>query len=143
MASILAEGFTAHHRLLDRNFQVAYAAVQGRAWSQAVLAFQVFWDAIEKHMATEELVLFPAYEKEYGENNALTGLLRKGHKDLRAFFEEIAEAIAAHDDEEAAALMDTVAQILAHHDDKEEQELYEAAAPLILKPKKIIALLST
>lgn len=90
-------------------------------------------------MSTEEERLFPVYETRHGPDNPLTGILRKGHRDLRGFFEEISETIAGQDFEEAAALMDTVSQILAHHDEKEEHEFYPAVAPLIPDPHDIFS----
>ncbi|MHB8253430.1 MAG: hemerythrin domain-containing protein [Acidiferrobacter sp.] len=138
MQAILLDGFTRHHRLLDETFLEARGTVDNADWEKAASTFQVFWDAIEKHMRTEETYLFPVYEKDYGAENALTGILRKGHRDLRGFFEEISETIDAHDEDEASALMGTVAQILSHHDEKEEQEFYPAVAPLITNPQDVV-----
>jgi len=139
--STLIDGFTSHHRTLDAAFLAAHNAVDTANWDRALGAFQTFWEAIERHMATEERHLFPVYERHHGADNPLTGILRKGHRDLRGFFEEISETIGAHDADEASALMGTVAQILNHHDEKEEQEFYPAVAPLIPNPEEITALL--
>ena len=141
MKTTLIDGFTHHHRHLDEAFLVAHRAVNSADWDHAQGAFQIFRDAIEKHMTTEETYLFPTYEQHHGVDNALTGILRKGHRDLRSFFEEIGETIAAHDADESSALMDTVTQILGHHDQKEETEFYPAVAPLISHPEAITALL--
>ncbi|HUW99054.1 MAG TPA: hemerythrin domain-containing protein [Acidiferrobacter sp.] len=138
----LIDGFTAHHRTLDAAFDAARDAIENASWDLASEAFQVFRAAIERHMATEEAYLFPAYEKHHGVDNPLTAILRKGHRDLKGFFTEISEAISAHDSEEASALMGTVAQILGHHDEKEETEFYPAVAPLIPNPEEIIAMLA-
>ncbi len=142
MSSDLLTQFSAHHRRLDEAFLAAHEAVQKADWARAPDAFQTFRDAIEKHMGIEEAHLFPTYEQHHGADNALTGILRKGHRDLRGFFEEIAETISAKDGDEADALMGTVAQILSHHDEKEEQEFYPAVAPLMDDPQSVIALLA-
>ncbi|MHB1950709.1 MAG: hemerythrin domain-containing protein [Acidiferrobacteraceae bacterium] len=132
----IQEAFTADHRRLDRLFEAAKRDLPGNT-VRAGTAFSLFCQAIERHMATEETHLFPAYEQRHGLDNPLTAILRKGHKDLRAFFEEISEAIAGGDAQEAGALMDVVAQILQHHDEKEERELYPVMAAL--SPSQAVA----
>jgi hemerythrin-like domain-containing protein len=76
-------------------------------------------------MVVEESTLFPAFERnEGGDDHPLTALLRKGHQDLRIFFEEMAEAIQDQDAETFDDLLSTVQSILKQHDAKEETELY-------------------
>lgn len=138
----IQEAFTEDHRRLDALFAKAKQGLDGDV-TGAAAAFDRFCKAIERHMATEEAHLFPAYEKTHGDDNALTSILRKGHKDLRSFFEEIAEALAHGDTDEAGALMDVVAQILQHHDEKEEAELYPAMTELLsTNAATVLALLS-
>lgn len=138
----LISAFTHDHRLLDAAFSAAHRAVNEANWDTAARAFRGFWEAIETHMTTEEEHLFPAYEARHGHENPLTGILRKGHRDLRGFFEEISETIENRDSDEASALMDTVAQILTHHDEKEESEFYPAIAPLIPHPQEALSRLA-
>lgn len=123
--------FSGHHRLLDGLFETAQTQVTTGDWADARTTFRNFRAAIERHMQTEEAILFPAYEGAHGVDNPLTGILRKGHKDLRSFFDEIAEALDDADAEEAGALLGTAGQILLHHDAKEEEELYPATGPLL------------
>ena len=143
MNTRLIDGFTRHHRTLDRAFEDARQATGDGDFVRARAAFQGFRDAIERHMGAEETWLFPAYEARYGNDNALTSILRKGHRDLRGFFEEIAEALDEGDGDEGAALMDTVGQILHHHDEKEEQEFYPAVATLVDDPTPALTALES
>ena len=76
-------------------------------------------------MDIEEQVLFPAVEQ--GKETPLTAILRKGHSDLRIFFEEIRDGLAECDAEEVSRLLSSVGTLLRHHDEKEEAELYPAA----------------
>ena len=126
--------FSAHHRLLDQLWEDTRACVHAQDWSGAVTAFATFRAAIERHMRAEEQILFPAYEEAYGSDNPLTSILRKGHKDLRSFFDEIGEALENKDGDESAALMGTTGQILLHHDTKEEEELYPAVTLMVPQP---------
>ncbi|MDA8389312.1 MAG: hemerythrin domain-containing protein [Gammaproteobacteria bacterium] len=127
----LATQFAAHHRLLDQLWDDTQTRVAAADWPGAGAAFGAFRAAIERHMRTEEQILFPAYEEVHGADNPLTSILRKGHKDLRSFFDEIGEAVETADGDEAAALIGTTGQILLHHDAKEEEELYPAVDRLL------------
>ncbi len=123
--------FSEHHRLLDRLYEDLERHAGTADWSGARRAFAAFRDAIERHMRAEEEVLFPAYESVHGADNALTGILRKGHRDLRSFFAEIEESLASADKDETQALLGTTRQIIAHHDAREETEFYPAVDPLL------------
>lgn len=128
----LSQAFTAHHHLLDRLFDTARTSIARGDWMLAKPEFQGFRREIETHMSVEERYLFPALAAGADTQDlALVEILRKGHKDLRSFFEEILEAILSQDAEEALALMDTVGIILAQHDKREEEELYPAVDRLL------------
>ena len=143
MNSPLIDGFTCHHRALDHAFEEARQATRDGDFTRARAAFQGFRDAIERHMKAEETWLFPAYEARHGQDHALTSILRKGHRDLRGFFEEIAEALGEGDGDEGAALIDTAGQILHHHDEKEEQGFYPAVTTLVDDPAPALAALKS
>ena len=66
--------------------------------------------------------LFPAVEG--GAETVLTATLRKGHRDLPVFFDELNDALEAHDAEEYGRIAGAMRALLARHDEKEEAELY-------------------
>lgn len=101
------------------------AHVNAARWNAAADAFAAFRRGIERHMEVEEQVLFPAVED--GAETPLTAILRKGHRDLRAFFDELDDALQARDAEEFRRIAATMQALLARHDEKEEAELYPAA----------------
>ncbi len=104
----------------------AAGALGGGALGPAgATAFAEFRRGIEQHMEIEEQELFPAVEG--GEETTLTATLRKGHRDLRVFFEELKDALDAHDVEEFSRIASTMRALLARHDEMEETELYPAA----------------
>ena len=76
-------------------------------------------------MQVEEEVLFPAVEQ--GAETPLTAILRKGHSDLRVFFDELDDALKARDAEEYGRIAASMRGLLERHDEKEEAELYPAA----------------
>lgn len=114
------------HKRLDMLLEsCAKAAQEGRWQDSAELLERFRHGIVNGHMVVEETTLFPAFEaQEGGDDHPLTALLRKGHQDLRVFFEEMAEAISAEDVEEFTGLLSTVQTILKQHDAKEETELY-------------------
>ena len=120
----LADIFTKSHRNLEVLLKRAVAGLDDRVLSMD--AFVLFRTSIEGHMAAEETVLFPYYESLPDRSMGLTEILRKGHKELRVFFMELADAITTQDVDEARVIMHVVTQMLEHHDNKEESELYPA-----------------
>ena len=113
------------HECLDRLFADVRAAARDEDWKKAAGILEQFCAAIERHMAVEETCLFPAFERHVGvADNATTALLRKGHRDLKVFFAEMTDAIAARDGEEFHYLAHAVATLLHQHDTKEEAEVY-------------------
>ena len=98
----IGEIFARDHRRLEEALNASTAYVGTAQWDAAAAAFAEFRRGIEQHMEIEEQELFPAVERGGGET-ALTAVLRKGHRDLRVFFDELDDALEAHDVEELAA----------------------------------------
>jgi len=121
----IGEAFAHDHRRLEQALAASGSHVQAGHWEAAAAAFAGFRDGIERHMAVEEQVLFPAVEK--GAETPLTAILRKGHRDLRVFFDEIDDALSARDAEEYGRIAASMRALLERHDEKEESELYPAA----------------
>lgn len=121
------------HERLDALLEAAANAVSEQRWQDGAMLLERFRHGIvDVHIMVEETTLFPAFEAQPGNAGlALTAILRKGHQDLRVFFQEMAEAIAAHDDEEFAALLRTVRALHKQHDAKEESELYPHLAAIM------------
>jgi hypothetical protein len=69
--------------------------------------------------------LFPAVAG--AAETVLTATLRKGHRDLPVFFDELNDALEAHDAEEYGRIAGAMWALLSGLDDKEEAELYPLA----------------
>jgi hemerythrin-like domain-containing protein len=121
----LNETFVHDHRRLEQALEASAAHVRGGQWDDAAHAFATFRQGIERHMQVEEQILFPAVEG--GTETPLTAILRKGHRDLRVFFDELEDALMARDAAEYARIAASMTALLARHDEKEEAELYPAA----------------
>ena len=57
----------------------------------------------------------------------MTATLRKGHRDLPVFCDELNDALKAHDAEEYGRNAGAMRALLARRDEKEEAELYPLA----------------
>lgn len=123
--SNIGEAFAHDHRRLEQALDVSTAHFRAGRWEPAATAFAMFRRGIERHMQVEEQVLFPAVEGEA--ETPLTAILRKGHRDLRVFFDELDDALQARDPEECNRIAASMQALLARHDEKEEVELYPAA----------------
>ncbi len=121
----LEQAFVRDHRRLEEALDESAASVRAARWDAAAAAFAGFRRRIEEHMALEEQELFPAVDG--GAENTLTAMLRKGHRDLRVFFDELNDALEARDVEEFSRIAGSLRGLLARHDEKEEAELYPLA----------------
>ena len=123
----LSEVFHDDHERWERALTEVGRRVATGEWEPALIDFAPFREGIEKHMTVEEQCLFPALDAHGGPASiALTEILRKGHRDLRIFFDELQEVIATHDEEEFRQIEATMRALLHRHDEKEETELYPA-----------------
>jgi hemerythrin-like domain-containing protein len=121
----IGEAFAQDHRRLEQALEASVAHVDAARWEAAAEAFATFRRGIERHMEAEEAVLFPAVEE--GAETPLTAILRKGHRDLRVFFDELDDALKARDADEYGRIAASMRALLERHDEKEEAELYPAA----------------
>ncbi len=121
----IGEIFAHDHRRIERALEVSAALVDAARWDEAANAFATFRRGIEQHMRVEEQVLFPAVEE--GAETPLTAILRKGHRDLRVFFDELDDALKARDADEYGRIAVSIRALLERHDEKEEAELYPVA----------------
>ncbi len=123
--SSIGEAFAHDHRRLEQALAASMEHAGAGRWGEAAAAFTIFRRGIERHMEVEEQVLFPAVEA--GAETPLTAILRKGHRDLRVFFDELDDALEARDTAECARITASMRALLERHDEKEEAELYPAA----------------
>jgi hemerythrin-like domain-containing protein len=121
----IGDAFALDHRRLEQALDASVSHVDAGRWTAAADAFATFRRGIERHMQIEEHVLFPAVED--GAETPLTAILRKGHRDLRVFFDELDDALQSRDAEEYRRIAASMRALLERHDEKEETELYPAA----------------
>lgn len=115
---------TLDHRRCDDHFAAAEEFAAKRDWAAATASFEQFHATMTHHFGMEEQVLFPAFERETGNTQGPTQIMRREHEQMRELFARMAAAIAAKDADEYAGLSETLLILLQQHNLKEEQVLY-------------------
>lgn len=130
----------ADHQHCDGLFADAEAATD----TEAASAFARFVQAMQHHLAMEEQVLFPAFERASGNQMGPTRVMRMEHEQMRELFGQMSTALASGDRNAFGGLSETLLILMQQHNLKEEQILYPMsdralgdAAPLIQRMQAI------
>lgn len=120
----ISDYLTSDHRRCDDYFAAAEEFAAKRDWVAAIASFELFHSTMAHHFETEEQVLFPAFERETGNTQGPTQMMRMEHEQMRELFARMAAAVTAKDADEYAGLSETLLIMLQQHNLKEEQVLY-------------------
>jgi len=128
----LAGYFTQDHRDCD----AGWARLEQLLDSQDIDAARIDWDkfeqAMRRHLAMEEDILFPAFDAKSGmAGGGPTAVMRMEHQQMRGMLDQIGAAMAGGDCEEAMDLGDTLLMLIQQHNVKEEGMLYPMAENLL------------
>lgn len=116
--------FSADHRHCDDVFAEAEQAAAKGEWETATSAFNRFRDDTLAHFATEEEVLFPAFEQRTGFTGGPTQVMRMEHVQMRDLLNQMAEALTQGDGEHYSGLAESLLILMQQHNLKEENVLY-------------------
>ncbi len=112
------------HRACDDLFAAAEEAAASKNWNGARSLFSQFHQAMDRHFAMEEDVLFPAFEAKTGSTMGPTQVMRMEHEQMRALMRDMKTAVTAGKDTEYLGLSETLNMIMQQHNLKEENMLY-------------------
>ena len=115
------------HHACDAAFGAAEAAVGAGQWEIAAVRFAVFFDALERHLAREEQILFPRFEERTGERAGPTQVMRAEHEQMRELLNRLKGMVQAQERDAFLNHCDTLFTLIQQHNLKEEQILYPAA----------------
>ena len=124
-----------HHKHCDELFAAAEDFAHRKDWAACAGAGARFLAELEAHFATEEQVLFPAFEAATGMSGGPTQVMRLEHVQMRELMSQLGAAIAKQDRNAFAGVADTLLILMQQHNMKEENILYPmcdsslAAAP--------------
>lgn len=113
-----------HHKHCDDLFADAEAAVGKHRWGEGKDSFLRFRAEMLAHFATEEEVLFPAFEATTGMVGGPTSMMRFEHSQMRALLDEMATGIDACDGRAFSGAAETLLVLMQQHNMKEENILY-------------------
>lgn len=120
----ISEFLGADHKRCDDLFSSAERSVEQGNWPLAKAAFQDFSEAHVHHLAMEETVLFPAFEKATGTVDGPTSVMRTEHKQMLRLMEQMDKAIEEQDASDFLGNAETLNIMLQQHNMKEESMLY-------------------
>lgn len=113
-----------HHKHCDDLFADAEAEARAGKWDACAQTFNRFRGEMESHFATEEQVLFPAFEATTGMTGGPTQVMRMEHSQVRELLGQMAEALAARNGGDFAGAAETLLILMQQHNMKEENILY-------------------
>ncbi|BAF70526.1 hemerythrin domain-containing protein [Nitratiruptor sp. SB155-2] len=135
---MIKEFMTEDHRACDNLYAPVEEAIGQGDFEKALELFTPFKEAMLKHFAMEEEVLFPKMEEFIGGGEGPTYVMRMEHAQIRSILDQMGEAITAKDKQKALGFGETFMIMTQQHNMKEEQILYTMAENLPLDKEKIL-----
>jgi len=127
---LISQHFEADHGRL-RDLLKQYQVLKSSDYPRAKENFEAFHFGLRRHMAWEEDVLFPLFERKTGiESGGPTEALRAEHKEIAEYLDVMRKKALAGDrntDQEEETLL----SLLEIHDHVEENVLYPAMDQLV------------
>lgn len=112
------------HKRCDDLFARVETSVALKEWQQAENDFQLFDNALVRHIRVEESVLFPAFEKAIRGSGAPIAMLRVEHQRVRAVIDRLYDALCRYDPVDFILHTETFTLLMQQHNMKEEDMLY-------------------
>jgi iron-sulfur cluster repair protein YtfE (RIC family) len=115
---------TNHHRECDGYFSDMEGAISSGDWEVAQNSWKLFNGNTLNHFASEEEILFSAFEEATGSAQGPTMVMRMEHEQMRSLLQNLQQAVESRDAEQALGVADTLMIMMQQHNMKEEQMLY-------------------
>jgi len=132
IGSGLAEFFEQDHRDCDARWADVEELLDTEDIEAARPAWQKYLAGMQRHIAMEEEVLFPAFEAASGmSEGGPTAVMRLEHQQIRTLLGEIGSTIEVGDCEQAIEVGDTLLMLIQTHSAREEEILYPMAENLL------------
>jgi iron-sulfur cluster repair protein YtfE (RIC family) len=120
-------GFRLDHHRLDVILAAAKRSLHAGDIARGLARFREFRDGLERHIAAEEEVLFPAFEVLTGSaGSGPTHVMRVEHGELRRLMAEIVSTLERGGAEERVTPFAALTARIYAHNGKEERILYPA-----------------
>jgi len=134
----IKEYMTTDHRECDNLYTPLEVALNDGDFEKALELFIPFKNAMLKHFAMEEEVLFPKMEEFMGSGEGPIYVMKMEHSQIRSIINQLGEAIEDKNQEKALGLGETFMIMTQQHNMKEEQILYNMAEQLPIDKEKTL-----
>ncbi|AFL72989.1 hemerythrin domain-containing protein [Thiocystis violascens] len=127
MIAAITDSFTQDHHRCDHLLAATEASIGSGDWSAIEMAATALVDAMNRHFAVEEDVVFPALARVFLVAENPIEIMCSEHAQMRQLFEELGDAVAARDKTAVLGLLETLHFLVQQHNYKEEGVLYPMA----------------
>ncbi len=134
----IKEYMTHDHRECDNLYAPLEEALNGGDFEKALELFVPFKEAMLRHFAMEEEVLFPKMEEFIGSGEGPIYVMKMEHAQIKSIIDQLGEAIEKRDQQKALGLGETFMIMTQQHNMKEEQILYNMAEQLPMDKEAIL-----
>ncbi len=135
---MIKEYMSQDHRECDNLYAPLEEALMQGDFEKALELFVPFRNAMLKHFAMEEEVLFPKMEEFIGSGEGPIYVMKMEHSQIKSIINQLGEAIEAKNKDKALGLGETFMIMTQQHNMKEEQILYTMADQLPIEKDKIL-----
>ncbi len=135
---MIKDFMTQDHRECDNLYAPVEEAISKGDFEKALELFIPFKQAMLRHFAMEEEVLFPKMEEFLGSGEGPIYVMKMEHAQIRSILDQMGEAIEAKNQQKALGFGETFMIMTQQHNMKEEQILYTMAEQLPLEKEKIL-----
>ncbi len=129
---------TQDHRECDNLFAPVEEAISKGDFEKALELFIPFKQAMLRHFAMEEEVLFPKMEEFLGSGEGPIYVMKMEHAQIRSILDQMGKAIEAKNQQKALGFGETFMIMTQQHNMKEEQILYTMAEQLPIQKEKVV-----
>ena len=129
----LASFFKQDHRDCDSGWANLEELLDKADIEKARPVWEEYDKSMRRHLAMEEEILFPAFDVKSGMGGrGPTAMMKMEHQQMRGLLDQIGDAIAAGDTQEAMDIGDTLLMLVQQHKVKEEGMLYPMAESMLV-----------
>jgi len=135
---MIKDFMTQDHRECDNLYAPVEEAISKGDFEKALELFVPFKEAMLRHFAMEEEVLFPKMEEFLGGGEGPIHVMKMEHAQIRSILDQMGEAIEAKNQQKALGFGETFMIMTQQHNMKEEQILYTMAEQLPIEKEKVV-----
>jgi iron-sulfur cluster repair protein YtfE (RIC family) len=127
MMTAITDTFTEDHHRCDRLLAAAEASAAGSDWSAIGAAAAALINAMDRHFALEENIVFPALARVFFVAEHPIEIMCSEHAQMRQLLAELGAAVEGRDKDGVLGTLETLHFLVQQHNYKEEGIIYPMA----------------